>query len=221
MAFALTACGNGLSSTPPSSQTVNDVVPTTQAQIPNKKTMKIVFLGDSLTAGYGLEQADAWPEQVQERLIAAGYNTEIINAGVSGDNSANGLARYDWSVGSAQADILVLALGANDFLQGVAPQTTQKNLQTIIERAQSDGMQVILAGVATPQLERLGPVGRAYAEIYPNLAKEYKLSLFPSLLDGVSGQSKLLQSDGLHPTKDGVDIMADRFTQHLKTVLKD
>ena len=220
MTLALTACGNSLASTPPSQQTANNVVPTTQAQTPNKKITKIVFLGDSLTAGYGLAQEDAWPEQVQERLNAAGYATQIINAGVSGDNSANGLARYDWSVGSAQADILVLALGANDFLQGVAPQTTRKNLQTIIERAQSDGMQVILAGVATPQLERLGPVGRAYAAIYPNLAKEYKLSLFPSMLDGVSGQSKLLQSDGLHPTKDGVDIMADRFTQHLKTVLK-
>jgi len=95
--------------------------PDNTAAVSAKQTVtKIVFLGDSLTAGFGLPQEQAWPEQVQKRLQLAGYNTSVVNAGVSGDNSANGLARYDWSVGSAKADMLVLALGANDFLQGDA-----------------------------------------------------------------------------------------------------
>ncbi|MEP1231419.1 MAG: arylesterase [Litorimonas sp.] len=220
-AIALAACGNSQATPQPQTTAPNDGFHTQAQSTLAKNSTKIIFLGDSLTAGYGLAQTDAWPEQVQERLKIAGYKTEVVNAGVSGDNSANGLARYDWSVGSANADVLVLALGANDFLQGVSPSKTRKNLQTIIERAQDDGMQVILAGVATPQLERLGPIGRSYAEIYPALAKEYKVLLFPSILDGVIGRPELLQADGLHPTKAGVEIMADNFTKYLRTQLKD
>ncbi len=222
--FILTACGSSEPKITPQATVLGDMstliatneITSVQTQI---DVIKIVFLGDSLTAGFGLPQEQAWPEQVQKRLKAAGYKTAIINAGVSGDTTANGLARYDWSVGSAEADILVLALGANDFLQGVSPATTRQNLKMIIERAQNDGMEIILAGVATPQLDQLGPAGRAYASIYPELAAEYKLSFFASMLEGVSGRADLLQSDGLHPTQAGVEIMADRFTQHLRSEL--
>ena len=180
---------------------------------------KIVFLGDSLTAGYGLPQEQAWPEQVHKRLTATGFKIDIINAGVSGDNTANGLARYDWSVGSADADILVLALGANDFLQGVSPKTTRANLKSIIERAQAGGLTVILAGIASSQSESSNLTSNPYASIYPDLAKEHGLSYFPSMLQGVSDRPDLLQADGLHPTEAGVEVMAERFAQHMRDVL--
>ncbi len=208
-AFALTACGN------------NEAQSATQNLAPTKivaqsEVTTIIFLGDSLTAGYGLPSPQAWPEQVQKRLKANGYKTKVINAGVSGDNTANGLARYEWSVGSANADILVLALGGNDFLQSVSPETMHENLKSIIKQAHDDGLTVILAGVASPRLESRG---KAYASVYPKLAKQYKLSYFPSMLDGVSGKPELLQGDGLHPTAAGVEIMADRFVLHISDVL--
>lgn len=211
-AFGLIACGN------------SETQSATQNLAPNKvvaqsEVTTIIFLGDSLTAGYGLPSPQAWPEQVQKRLKANGYKTKVINAGVSGDNTANGLARYEWSVGSADADILVLALGGNDFLQSVSPETMYENLKSIIDQAHDDGLTVILAGVASPILARLGSRGEAHASVYPKLAKQYKLSYFPSMLEGVSGKPELLQGDGLHPTKAGVEIMADRFVLHISDVL--
>ena len=172
-----------------------------------------------MTAGFGLPREQAWPEQVQKRLQTAGYNTTVINAGVSGDNSANGLARYEWSVGSADADMLVLALGANDFLQGVSPIKTRANLAAIIERAQKDELSIILAGVSSPRLKRLGPIGQAYGSIYPDLARDYNIALFPSIIEGVSNKPDLLQRDGIHPTRQGVQVMADNFARYLKDVL--
>ena len=219
-ALVLMACSNheAQTATQNAVPTKTDVSTPAMTEVRSEVT-KIVFLGDSLTAGYGLPSSQAWPEQVQKRLKTAGYITQIINAGVSGDNTANGLARYDWSVGSADADILVLALGANDFLQGVPPETMRQNLKSIIEKAQADGLTIILAGVASPQVELLGSRGKAYASVYSELAKEYKLSYFPSILEGVSGRPELLQRDGLHPTKAGVEIMADRFTSYISGVL--
>lgn len=219
-ALALAACGPSQAQTAPltTAQTQTPAQDNSAATAKQKFT-KIVFLGDSLTAGFGLSQEQAWPEQVQKRLKSAGYNTAIVNAGVSGDNSGNGLARYDWSVGSANANMLVLALGANDFLQGVSPVKTRANLAAIIERAQKDGLDVILAGVSTPQLERLGPIGKAYGSIYPDLARDYNIPLFPSIIEGVSNKPHLLQRDGLHPTREGVEIMADKFGQYLKDIL--
>lgn len=218
-AFAVTACGNG--DTKPAPQ--NIVVAETPAIKPvnvqkQSDVIKIVFLGDSLTAGYGLPSTQAWPEQVHKRLEEQGYKTQIINAGVSGDNTSNGLARYDWSVGSADANILVLALGGNDFLQGVSPKTTYQNLKSIIENAQADGLTVILAGVASP---RLNERGKSYASVYPNLAREFDLSYFASMLEGVSGRPELLQKDGLHPNKAGVEVMASRFALHMSDVLDE
>jgi len=215
-AMAMTACSQSEAQSsykPAAKQTA----PLSVKQTPTK----IIFLGDSLTAGFGLPQEQAWPEQVQFRLKKAGYNTEIINAGVSGDNSANGLARYDWSVKSAKADMLVLALGANDFLQGVSPNKTHANLEAIIKRAQSDDLDIILAGVSIPQLERLGEIGRIYGAIYPNLSRKYNLPLFPSIIEGVSGNPHLLQRDGLHPTREGVEVMADNFTAYMKGILNE
>jgi len=220
VSLALTACGQSEAKTAQRSPATNaNTTDTSVVSSANAETTKIVFLGDSLTAGFGLPQEQAWPEQVQKRLISAGYKTKVVNAGVSGDNSANGLARYDWSVGSIKADMLILALGANDFLQGVSPVTTRRNLKAIIERAQADGMEVILVGVEIPDIEGLDSILQAYGEIYPDLAQEYNLSFFSSMLEDVSDRPELLQSDGLHPTKAGVEIMADRFADYLRTQL--
>ena len=216
-ALTMTACSQ--SEAQSSYQPVEASAPDVSPVLTQKTVTKIVFLGDSLTAGFGLPQEQAWPEQVQVRLKKAGYNTTVVNAGVSGDNSANGLARYDWSVGSAKADMLVLALGANDFLQGVSPDKTRANLAAIIERAQADDMNIILAGVSAPQLERLGQIGQAYGSIYPSLSREYNIPLFPSIIEGVAGKPGLLQRDGLHPTRKGVAIMADNFTTYLEGIL--
>jgi len=216
-AMAIASCSNSDAQTTHSGA---QATPPAASKIAAKQTAtKIVFLGDSLTAGFGLPQEQAWPEQVQKRLKTAGFNTAVVNAGVSGDNSANGLARYDWSVGSAKADMLVLALGANDFLQGVSPDKTRANLAAIIERAQKDDLDVVLAGVSTPQLARLGPIGRAYGSIYPDLAREYNIPLFPSIIEGVSGRRDLLQRDGVHPTREGVEVMADSFAEYLEGIL--
>ena len=179
LAFVLMACSNPAPPSVSQSETASSAVVKTAAS--NKAASagtKIIFLGDSLTAGYGLPTEQAWPEQVRKRLKSAGYSIQIINAGVSGDSTANGLARYDWSVGSVEADMLVLALGANDFLQGVSPQTMRQNLDAIVKRAQADDLTIILAGIEASNIEALGPRGAAYASVYPDLAKEYNLSYF-------------------------------------------
>ncbi len=220
LAFVLMACSNPAPPSVSQNETKSEaVVNAAASQKANAVETKIIFLGDSLTAGYGLPTQQAWPEQVQKRLKSAGYNIQIINAGVSGDNTANGLARYDWSVGSVDADMLVLALGANDFLQGVSPQTMRQNLEAIIKRAQADDLTIILAGIQASNIETLGPRGAAYASVYPDLAKDYNLSYFPSMLEGVSGNPELLQNDGLHPTRAGVEVMADRFALHIGEIL--
>ena len=216
-AMAIASCSNSDAQTTQNS--AQAALPAASKITAKQRATKIVFLGDSLTAGFGLPQEHAWPEQVQKRLKNSGFNTTVVNAGVSGDNSANGLARYDWSVGSAKADMLVLALGANDFLQGVSPDKTRANLAAIIERAQKDGLDVVLAGVSTPQLARLSPIARAYGSIYPDLAREYNIPLFPSIIEGVSGRPNLLQTDGLHPTRQGVEVMADNFATYLEGIL--
>lgn len=171
---------------------------------------KIVFLGDSLTAGLGLPVEDSYPALLQHRLDQAGLPFEVVNAGVSGDTSAGGLSRLDWtlqqSVGSVR--ILVVALGGNDGLRGLSPSELKHNLAQIIERAQARGIQVILAGMEAPP-----NYGREYIvsfhKVYPALALQYHVPLVPFLLQGVAGIETLNQPDGIHPTASGARIVAD------------
>ena len=167
--------------------------------------VRIVALGDSLTAGFGLPASAAFPVRLQRALAANGLATEIANAGVSGDTVADGLARFDWSVPEG-TEAVILELGANDMLRGLDPRVTRKGLEDILHRLADRHIDVLLCGmVAAPNL---GPdYGRAFNAIYPDLAMSDHLLLYPFFLDGVVNKPQLVQRDGLHPTAAGVDVI--------------
>lgn len=177
----------------------------------------IVALGDSLTAGYGLAPGDGFVPQLQAALSRAGHKVTLKNAGVSGDTSTGGLARLDWAVGP-DTDAVILELGANDMLRGIAPQVTRKNLQAIISRLKARNIDVLLAGMlAAPNL------GTAYAArfnpIYPDLAKTHGLVFYPFFLDGVAGQRDLNLPDGIHPTADGIGVIVKKILPSVETLI--
>lgn len=180
----------------------------------------IVFLGDSLSAGFGLPPEDALPEQVQDEFDAMGLHTKVINAGVSGDTSANGLARYDWSAGSLNPDLLILALGANDYLLDIAPEITRGNLSAILEQAHTANISVVLVGLQPRSKSGTENRDITFAAIYPELSVRFDVPLFPAMLEGVRDTPSLLQSDGLHPTKAGVSVMAKRLALYLTPYVK-
>jgi acyl-CoA thioesterase-1 len=162
----------------------------------------IVAFGDSLTAGYGLAQDQAFPAQLQQALRARGQEVKVVNAGVSGDTAAAGLARLDWSLPD-DASAVIIELGANDALQGLDPQTTKATLETIITQVQARGLPMLLAGMEAPR-----NMGQDYVEafnaIYVDLAARYDLLLYPFFLDGVALDNGLTLDDGLHPNAQGV-----------------
>lgn len=168
---------------------------------------RIVVLGDSLTAGYMLSRKDSFPAQLERRLKAAGVAVEIANAGVSGDTTAAGLARLDWAVPDG-TDAVILELGANDALRGLDPGKARRNLATIISRLQGRNIDVLLAGMMAP-----GNLGESYATafnaIFPDLAKEHDLLLYPFFLQGVAMRHNLNLGDGIHPNAKGVAAIVD------------
>lgn len=180
-----------------------------------KDSLVIVMLGDSLTAGFGLPESEALPAELERRLADQGVKATLINAGVSGDTSANGLARYDWSVGAADADILILALGANDFLQGVAPDTLRANLSSILARAEDQELSVVMAGLDPRETNPEQSINGAYSAVYDELSAEFDAPLYDDLLAGVWDQPDLLQADGLHPTAAGIDLVAEQLAGFL------
>jgi len=168
---------------------------------------RIVFLGDSLTAGLGLSADEAYPSVLQRRLDHQRMPFEVINAGVSGDTSAGGLARLDWAL-DGDVRVLVVALGANDGLRGLSTDELKRNLAEIIRRAQARHIAVVLAGMEAPP-----NYGRDYAvafhQVYPALAKDFHVAFVPFLLQGVGGVPRLNQRDGIHPTAEGARMLAD------------
>lgn len=179
---------------------------------------RIVVLGDSLTAGLGLRVSDSYPSLLQERLKAEALDFAVVNAGVSGDTSAGGLARLDWAL-QGDVRVLVVALGANDGLRGLPAEDLRDNLAHIIERAQARGIRVILAGMEAPP-----NLGRDYIvsfhKVYPALAATYHVALVPFLLQGVAGNETLNQRDGIHPTAAGARIVADNVWAVLKPMIE-
>jgi len=175
---------------------------------------RIVVLGDSLTAGLGIATGDAYPALLQQRVDASGLDFEVINAGVSGDTSAGGLARLDWAL-QGDVRILIVALGGNDALRALPAEELTRNLSAIIEKAQSRGIAVLLAGMEAPP-----NFGRDYIvsfhHVYPALAKQYHVAFVPFLLQGVAGSDTLNQRDGIHPTAEGARILADNVWAVLK-----
>lgn len=179
----------------------------------------ILCLGDSLTAGHGVEAAESYPAKLRRRLRAEGYPHEVVNAGVSGDTTAGGLARLDWLL-RQRVDIMILELGANDGLRGQEPAQTRENLARIIERAQTRGILVILAGMKLPR--NLGPdYVERFEAIYPALADEYGVPLIPFILADVAGRRALNLPDGMHPNGEGYDVVVDNVWRVLEPVLQE
>jgi acyl-CoA thioesterase I len=189
----------------------------TAAQAAAARTLRLVVLGDSLTAGFGLAPGKAFPDRLQAALRAKGFDVKVINAGVSGDTAADGLARYEWAV-PAGADALIVELGANDMLRGMKPEATKATLAAILDKARAAHLPVLLAGMrAAPNL---GPeYDQAFDAIYPALVKAYGVALYPFFLDGVAGDAKLNQTDGLHPTAEGVEVIVQKILPSVEALL--
>jgi acyl-CoA thioesterase-1 len=173
------------------------------------RPVRIVVLGDSLSAGYQLPASAAFPARLEAALKAKALAVDIANAGVSGDTASGGLARLDWSV-PAGTDAVILELGANDALRGIDPKITRKAIEGIVRTLKGRGIEVLLAGMRAPP--NMGPdYRRAFDTIFPELATAYGLVLYPFFLDGVAADPKLNQRDGLHPTQAGVDVIVARI----------
>ncbi|MEO0619666.1 MAG: arylesterase [Pseudomonadota bacterium] len=172
--------------------------------------IKIVAFGDSLVAGYGLDEKDAFPARMQAALRARYPNIEIVNAGVSGDTTAAALARYDWAIPS-DADGAMVLLGGNDFLRGLSPKRMRRNLDTILTKLKAQNMEVLLLGMKAPR-----NTGRTYYTAFdaafPELAKKHGALLDPFFLEGVAMQRTLNQIDGIHPNRAGVEKIVARLT---------
>nr|WP_276556612.1 arylesterase [Rhodoblastus acidophilus] len=167
------------------------------------KPTKIVALGDSLTAGYGLPADAAFPVVLQKALREKGMDVEIVNGGVSGDTSAGLLARLDWMLGDG-ADAAIVEIGANDMLRGFDPSDTRKNIDEILDHLRERKIPFLIAGMrAAPNLG--GAYAAQFEPIYPTLARKYQAPLYPFFLDGVVGEKALQLPDGLHPSKAGVE----------------
>lgn len=180
----------------------------------------ILFLGDSITVGYGLEPTQAYPALIQEKIDAKKWPFRAVNAGQSGDTSAGGLNRMDWLLRS-KVDVLVLELGGNDGLRGLPPETTRQNLQAIIERTRTKYPQakIILAGMMVPP--NMGAdYAKKFATIYPELAKKHATLLIPFILENVGGIRELNFPDGIHPTAKGQEIVAANVWKVLEPVLR-
>jgi len=183
------------------------------------KTFRLVALGDSLSAGYGLAAEDAFPVKLERALRARGHQVVVENAGVSGDTASGGLQRLDWVLGDQPPDAVILELGANDALRAIDPAVTRKALDAILTKLGQRKLPVLLAGMLAPP--NLGArYGAAFAAIYKDLALAHKAVFYPFFLDGVAGAPDLLQSDGLHPKAAGVDEIVRRILPFVETLLK-
>ncbi len=179
--------------------------------------IKIVALGDSLTAGLGLPAKDGFVPRLQAALTADGIAAEIANAGVSGDTAADGLARLDWSV-PAGTDAVIVELGANDMLRGLKPATTLAALDAILGRLAARHIAVLLCGMrAAPNLG--DAYGEDFARIYQELAGKYGVPLYPFFLDGVAADLKLTQPDGMHPNAAGVGVIVERILPKVQELI--
>lgn len=185
-----------------------------------QESKAILFFGDSITAGYGLDTEQAFPALIQQKLDSLGYNYEVINGGLSGETTAGGLRRINWVL-QRPVDIMILELGGNDGLRGIDPASTKQNLAEIIDRARAKNpdMRIILAGMQVPP--NLGQdYSEAFRTIYPEVAEEKDVELLPFILEGVGGDPELNQPDGIHPTAEGHTIIAGTIWDFLKPMLQ-
>lgn len=211
--LVVAACGG--ETPPPAAAPASAAAPAARASTAPRP--RIVFLGDSLTAGLGLDPAQSFPSLIGQRLAAEGLEYEIVNAGVSGDTSAGGLRRVDWSL-EGDVKVLVVALGANDGLRGLSPVELKRNLSAVLDRAAARGITVILAGMEAPP--NFGAeYTRQFRSVYTDLAQTCRVRFVPFLLQGVAGNASLNQGDGIHPNARGAQLVADLVWAELKPVL--
>jgi acyl-CoA thioesterase-1 len=178
---------------------------------------RLLVLGDSLSAGYGLPIEQSFPAQLERRLRAQGQDVTVLNAGVSGDTSAGGLARLGWALAD-KPDFVLIELGANDGLRGLDPAALHVNLDAIIQRLRQAGKGVMLAGMLAPP--NMGPSYESeFNRIYPALARKHRIVFYPFFLEGVAANPALNQPDGLHPTAEGIAIIVDRITPYVVRLL--
>ncbi|HLM56201.1 MAG TPA: arylesterase [Pyrinomonadaceae bacterium] len=216
-AAGLFACGHSPS---PKSAARDNPPASAPAPTPEKTLPRIVAFGDSLTAGYGLDPAQSYPALLQKKLDADGFQYEVVNAGVSGDTSAAGVRRLDWSLEAGDVRFVILELGANDFLRLQPVAETKKNLSQIIERSKARGARVLLAGIYTTT-NAGAEYQRQIHEAFESLAKEHGVPFIPFFLEGVAGRAELNQDDGIHPNAEGTKIVADTVYRHLKPLLEE
>ncbi|MGE0359695.1 MAG: arylesterase [Vicinamibacterales bacterium] len=184
---------------------------------PAVATRRIVFLGDSLTAGLGLAAAETYPALIERRLQQRGQGWTVVNAGVSGDTSAGGVRRLAWAIEGGAA-VVVVALGGNDGLRGLPVEELARNLDAIVAGAKAAGAAVILAGMEAPP--NTGPdYTRRFRAVYAEVAARHRITLLPFLLDGVAGEAALNQADGIHPNPEGARRVADLVWQTLEPVI--
>jgi acyl-CoA thioesterase-1 len=181
------------------------------------RSVRILALGDSLTAGFGLPAEAAFPARLERRLRAEGRDVTIVNAGISGDTTAGGRARLNWALAD-KPDLAIVALGANDALRGLDPALTRANLDAILTRLRQDGIGVLLVGMLAPP-----NYGRAFeAEfkaVFTDLAARHDVVFYPFFLEGIAGDSRLNQPDGLHPTAQGIDVIVERILPSVRILL--
>lgn len=179
--------------------------------------MRIAVLGDSLTAGYGVAEEDSFPAQLEKKLAEEGKNATVINAGISGDTTAGGLARLDWMLKSSP-DLVIVELGGNDALRGLDPKVTKQNLERIIQRLQKENVSVLLAGMRAPRNLGSGYYTK-FDALYPELAATFGVSLYPFFLEGVAGDPTLNLADGIHPNKEGYRLIVRNIIPYLMEMI--
>lgn len=213
----LAGCGGDATESGPSTTATP---PRVAAPAPEAEdTVRVVFLGDSLTAGYGLAEEQAFPALVATALRDEGFAVDVVNAGVSGDTSAGGLSRIDWVLQQAP-DVMVIGLGGNDALRGQDLASTEANLRAIVQRAQDSGARVLLLGMRIPP--NYGPdYAEAFANLYPKLARELDVELMPFLLEDVGGVRRLNQPDGIHPTAEGQQRVAENVVEYVRPLVEE
>ncbi len=187
------------------------------AAFAQERPIRIIAFGDSLTAGYGLPPKNAFPVRLEAALKARGHNVAVVNAGVSGDTTAGGLARLDWAVPD-DADAVIVELGANDALRALDPAAARKNLDAIITRIKAKGPDVLLAGMRAPR--NLGPeYTKAFDMTFPDLARKHEVLYYPFFLEGVVLNNALNLDDGMHPNAKGVDVIVQGILPHVEELI--
>lgn len=182
--------------------------------------LRVVALGDSLTAGYGLKGGEDYASRLEAALKKKGLDVTIANAGVSGDTTAGGVSRLDWAIaGKTPPDLVIIALGANDMLRGVSPEITEKNLEAILKKLAQKNIPAVLYGMRTPVNLPLA-YRTKFESIYPRLAKKYDVALYPFFLEGVATNPTLNLADGVHPNTKGIAVMVEKTVPIIYDALK-